>query len=225
MLSTYQTGMIMPFILRNFLMALFLSLSACSSLYYSGLESMGIPKRELMIHRVEKARDTQEDTKEQFKSALEQFTEVTNFKGGDLESVYNKLNDEYEASVDQADLVRKRIDDIKDVSEALFEEWEEEITQYSNASLKRSSQSQLRSTKSQYKQLILAMERAESKLEPVLAVFKDQVLYLKHNLNARAISSLKNELSGIKSDVSTLINAMEKSIDEANTFINSMENK
>lgn len=72
------------------------------------------------------------------------------------------------------------------------------------------------------------MERAESKLEPVLAVlavFKDQVLYLKHNLNARAISSLKNELSGIKSDVSTLINAMEKSIDEANTFINSMENK
>jgi len=69
------------------------------------------------------------------------------------------------------------------------------------------------------------MERAESKLEPVLAVFKDQVLYLKHNLNARAISSLKNELSGIKTDVSTLINAMEKSINEANTFINSMENK
>jgi len=194
-------------------------------MYYSTLESVGIPKRELMIHRVEKARDTQEDTKEQFKSALSQFTAVTNFKGGDLEAIYNKLNDEYEDSVSQAKLVRKRITDIKDVSEALFEEWEEEITQYSSSSLKRNSQSQLSSTKSQYKQLIRAMERAETKLEPVLAVFKDQVLYLKHNLNARAISSLKEELSGIQSNVSSLIVAMEKSINEANTFISSMENK
>jgi len=215
----------MTFITRSFLTLALLSLTACSSMYYSALEGVGIPKRELMIHRVEKARDTQEDTKEQFKSALAQFTEVTNFNGGDLEVIYNKLNDEYEDSVSQAELVRKRISDIEDVSEALFEEWEEEITQYSSASLKRNSQSQLTSTKRQYKQLIRAMERAETKLEPVLAVFKDQVLYLKHNLNARAISSLKDELSGIQSDVSNLIDAMERSINEANTFIRSMENK
>jgi len=215
----------MTLISRSFLILALLSLSACSSMYYSTLESVGIPKRELMIHRVEKARDTQEDTKEQFKSALSQFTEVTNFKGGDLEDIYNKLNDEYEDSVSQAKLVRKRITDIKDVSEALFEEWEDEINQYSSASLKRNSQSQLSSTKNQYKQLIRAMERAETKLEPVLAVFKDQVLYLKHNLNARAISSLKEELSGIQTNVSSLIVAMEKSINEANTFINSMERK
>jgi len=194
-------------------------------MYYSGLESIGIPKRELMVHRVEKARDTQEETKEQFKSALAQFTAVTNFDGGDLESIYNKLNDEYEDSVSQAESVRKRIDDIEDVSEALFEEWEEEITQYSSASLKRNSQGQLNDTKRQYKQLIRAMEQAENKLDPVLSVFKDQVLYLKHNLNARAISSLKEELSGIESNVSILIDSMEKSINEANTFISSMENK
>ena len=192
-------------------------------MYYGALESAGIPKRELMVHRVEKARDTQEETKEQFKTALDQFTAVTNFNGGDLEVVYNELNDEYEASVDQAETVRKRIDDIKDVSAALFEEWEEEIEEFSSASLKRSSKTQLSETKRQYRQLINAMESAESKLDPVLTVFKDQVLYLKHNLNARAISSLKNELSGIQSDVSSLIDAMESSIDEANNFINSME--
>ncbi|NOQ15492.1 MAG: DUF2959 family protein [Methyloprofundus sp.] len=215
----------MTLIYRSLLTLALLSLTACSSMYYSALEGVGIPKRELMIHRVEKARDTQEDTKEQFKSALAQFTEVTNFNGGNLEAIYNKLNDEYEDSVSQAELVRKRISDIEDVSAALFEEWEEEITQYSSASLKRNSQKQLNSTKSQYKQLIRAMEQAETKLDPVLAVFKDQVLYLKHNLNARAISSLKDELSGIQSDVSSLISAMEKSINEANTFISSMENK
>ncbi|MDD1637916.1 MAG: DUF2959 domain-containing protein [Methylococcaceae bacterium] len=209
--------------LRITFLSFIFSVSACSSVYYSGLEKMGIPKRDVMVHRVEKARDTQEETKEQFKSALDQFTAVANFKGGDLEANYNKLNSEYEASVDKANEVKKRISDIEDVSEALFEEWENEITQYSNVSLKRSSQNKLNATKAQYRQLIAAMKNAESKIEPILVVFKDQVMFIKHNLNAQAISSLKGELGSIKSDVSTLVTAMEKSINEANAFIKKME--
>jgi hypothetical protein len=192
-------------------------------MYYGGLEKIGIPKREVMVYRVEKARDTQEETKEQFKSALEQFTAVTRFQGGDLEETYNKLNGEYEASVRKAEEVRQRISDIEDVSEALFSEWENEITQYSSASLKRSSQNKLKETKIQYRQLITAMKNAESKIEPILTVFKDQVMFLKHNLNAQAIASLKTELGSIKTDVSNLIAAMEKSINEANAFIKTME--
>lgn len=204
---------------------LLVSLSGCSSMYYSGLEKIGIPKRDVMVHRVEKARDTQEETKEQFKSALEQFSAITNFNGGDLEATYSKLNSEYEASVDKAGEVKKRIKDIEDVSGALFAEWEDEITQYSSANLKRSSQQKLRATREHYKQLISAMKNAEAKIEPILMVFKDQVMFLKHNLNAQAIASLKSELSSIKSDVSNLITAMEKSINEANSFIKTMENK
>lgn len=209
--------------LRITFLSFIFSVSACSSVYYSGLEKMGIPKRDVMVHRVEKARDTQEETKEQFKSALDQFTAVANFKGGDLEANYNKLNSEYEASVDKANEVKKRISDIEDVSEALFKEWENEVTQYSNVSLKRSSQNKLNATKVQYRQLIAAMKNAESKIEPILVVFKDQVMFIKHNLNAQAISSLKGELGSIKSDVSTLVTAMEKSINEANAFIKKME--
>ena len=105
-----------------------------------------------------------------------------------------------------------------------FEEWADEITEYSSDSYKRVSQQNLSITKSQYKQLIAAMKRAESKMNPVLAVFKDQVLFLKHNLNAQAIVSLKGELKTVKSDVAALIQAMEKSINEADTFLSTMEN-
>ena len=83
---------------------------------------------------------------------------------------------------------------------------------------------QLADTRRQYKQLIDAMNRAEAKIAPVLVVFKDQVLYLKHNLNAQAISSLKGELKTVESDVTELIKAMEKSINEANAFIKTIEN-
>ncbi len=205
--------------------ALLLTLGACSTMYYEGLEKIGIPKRDVMVHRVEKARDTQEETKEQFKSALAQFTAATNFRGGDLEATYTKLNDEYEASVSKAEEVRSRIEDIEDVSQALFAEWEQEITQYSNANMKRSSQNKLNTTKSHYRQLIASMKSAEAKIEPILSVFRDQVMFLKHNLNAQAIASLKSELGNIESDVSALISSMEKSIDEANAFISTMENK
>lgn len=205
-------------------LTLFLLLGGCSTMYYEGLEKIGIPKRDVMVYRVEKARDTQEETKEQFKSALEQFTAATNFSGGDLEAIYTKLNDEYEASVSKAEEVRSRIEDIEDVSQALFEEWEQEIAQYSNANLKRSSQNKLRTTKTHYRQLITSMKNAEAKIEPILSVFRDQVMFLKHNLNAQAIASLKSELGSIESDVSALISSMEKSINEANAFINTMEN-
>lgn len=209
--------------LRFSLFLLMIGLTACSKVYYSGLEKIGIPKREVMVHRVEKARDTQEETKQQFKSALEQFTAVTNFDGGDLEASYNRLNSEYEASVNKAEEVNKRIGDIEDVSSALFSEWETELNQYSNASLRQTSQQKLTATKAHYHELIAAMRRAEAKIEPVLKVFRDQVLYLKHNLNAQAIASLKGQLGSVQSDVSSLITAMEKSINEADAFIKTME--
>ena len=210
---------------RLLILSIFLMLTACTTMYLEGLEKIGIPKRDVMVSRVEKARDTQEETKEQFKSALEQFTAATNFSGGDLEATYNRLNDAYEASVGKAEEVKTRIADIESVSEALFTEWKTEITQYSNASMKQSSQKKLDATQTHYRQLITSMKQAEAKIEPILTVFHDQVMFLKHNLNARAIASLKGELGTIKSDVSALVASMEKSINEANAFISTMESK
>jgi len=213
----------MNYLYRLLILSLFLMLTACATMYLEGLEKVGIPKRDVMVYRVEKARDTQEETKEQFKSALEQFTAATNFDGGDLEATYQKLNDAYEASVAKAEEVRSRIADIESVSEALFTEWKQEITQYSSAAMKQSSQKKLSTTQKHYRQLIASMKQAEGKIEPILTVFNDQVMFLKHNLNARAIASLKGELSTIKSDVSALVVSMEQSINEANAFISTME--
>ncbi len=213
----------MNYLYRLLILSVFFMLMGCSTMYLEALEKVGIPKRDVMVSRVEKARDTQEETKEQFKSALEQFTAATNFDGGDLEATYKRLNDAYEASVAKAEEVRSRIADIESVSEALFTEWKQEITQYSSAAMKQNSQKKLNTTQTHYRQLITSMKQAESKIEPILTVFNDQVMFLKHNLNARAIASLKGELSTIKSDVSALVVSMEQSINEANAFISTME--
>ncbi len=205
-----------------FLLLIALTLSACSSTYYRTLEKFGIEKRDILTDRVEEARDAQVDAKEQFASALEQYRSVINFDGGDLESTYNKLNREFERSEDKAAEVAERIDSIETVAEDLFEEWETEIGEYSDQGLRRQSQTLLADTRTDYRQMLRAMRRAESTMPPVLALFRDQVLFLRHNLNARAIGALETELDNIEDATQSLIDEMERSIAEAGRFIDSM---
>ena len=199
-----------------------LTLSACQSAYYSAMEKVGFHKRDILVDRVEEAKDTQEETKEQFKSALEKFQSVRQFDGGKLEEVYNSLNDEYESSLALSNEITSRIKSIENVSEALFEEWSTELEQISNTSMRQKSNEQLLQTKREYNKLIRAMKKAESSVKPVLTIFKDQVLFLKHNLNARAIASLKNELGTVDSDVNALLSAMQQAINESNAFIDEL---
>lgn len=198
-------------------------LGACSSAYYKTMEGLGIEKRDILVDRVEDARDAQDSASEQFASALDQFRSTVNFDGGDLEETYDRLNAEYDNSVSEAEAVSERVDAVEDVAEDLFREWEKELDEYSRADLRRSSAKLLNDTQKRYKQLMATMRRAERSMEPVLEAFHDQVLVLKHNLNARAIGALRNELDSIERDTANLIAQMQKAIAEANAFIESME--
>jgi len=215
--------MILEYRLKHVLMIFSLfSFVGCSSAYYGTMEKLGYHKRDLMVNRVESARDAQQDAKEEFESALEKFSSVLQFDGGKLADKYNQLKSAYDRSNARAETVRDRIDSVENVAEALFAEWEEELGQYSSASLRRSSARKLSQTKRQYSQLISAMKRAERKMDPVLTAFHDQVLYLKHNLNAKAIASLQTELGSVEAEVNALIKDMETSIKEADAFISAM---
>ena len=202
----------------------FFLLAGCESAYYNTMEQFGVHKREILIDRIEDAQDAQEEGQEQFRNALEQFQAVVNFEGGDLEVIYDKLNAEYEDSLDAANKITDRIDAVASVADALFSEWAIELNDYSNASLRRDSQRQLAETLRRYERLMTSMRNAEKKIDPVLASLKDNVLYLKHNMNARAIASLKGELNTVNQDVTYLINAMQQAINESNAFIEQMRN-
>ena len=198
-------------------------LGSCSTAYYSAMEQLGVHKRDILVDRVEEARDSQEEAKVQFSSALEQFSSLLNFDGGDLQETYETLEGEFEESESRAGEVSDRIRAVESVSGDLFSEWEDELELYTNQELRRSSENSLSETQVRYQQLITAMHSAESKMEPVINAFRDQVLFLKHNLNSRAIASLRSELVTIEGDISQLISDMEASIAESNRFLTEME--
>ena len=127
-----------------------------------------------------------------------------------------------QASMAAAEAVSSNINKVEDVANALFDEWADELEQYSSDKLKRQSARQLSSTQRQFERLLRSMRSSEAKMQPVLDSLQDNVLYLKHNLNAQAISAIKGEFTGLKRDISALIADMNRSIEDSNKFIAEM---
>lgn len=204
-------------------LALALLLAGCSSAYYGAMEKVGVAKREILADRVAKTRAAQHEAKEQFADALQRFLAVTQVDGGDLQKKYDAMNREFARSETRAKDVRERIAAVEDVAAALFREWKAELGQYSSASLRADSQRQLDLTRQRYAALVSLMQRAADRMDPVIATFRDQVLYLKHNLNARAIAALSGTQRTLEADISRLISDMEASIREADTFVRDLK--
>ena len=200
-----------------------LATAGCSSTYYGAMEKVGYAKRDILVSRVEKAQSAQQEAKEKFTDALQQFLAVTRQDGGTLKDKYDGLNAALKQSEARANAVHERIAAIDTVADALFEEWGNELGQYSNADLRTRSQEQLRATRTRYAALLTAMRRAEARMEPVLVTFRDQVLFLKHNLNAQALRSLDATSRSLQGDIAQLVADMEKSIREADTFIRELK--
>jgi hypothetical protein len=199
---------------------IFLFVSGCSTAYYSTMEKFGKEKRHILIDNVEDVQDSQAKAQEEFKDALTRIKELYAFDGGQLETFYKKLKDSYEDCDSRANQIEKRINDVEEVAKDLFIEWETEISQINDAKLKNSSKASLRDAKVKYQKLEKVMNRSTNGMYPILAKLKDYVLYLKHNLNAKAVGSLGGEVVSIENDVAGLIKDMNVSIKEAESFIN-----
>jgi hypothetical protein len=67
------------------------------------------------------------------------------------------------------------------------------------------------------------MRNTEKRIQPVIHALKDNMLYLKQNLNTQAVGELKTEYKLIEQDVERLINEMSSSINKSQTFIKSLK--
>ncbi|MBI1392070.1 MAG: DUF2959 family protein [Alphaproteobacteria bacterium] len=204
------------------LAAIAVGAASCASTYYATMEQFGVEKRDILVDRVKDARGEQAEAQQVFATALDEFKSLVDFDGGDLERNYDKLSASYGRAEKQANDVRARVKSVDDVGRRLFREWETELKQYSSPDLRAQSERQLTRTKLEFEALMSAMTRASGKMDPVLALYNDQVLYLKHNLNARAIASLESERVEIEQRIELLIAEMNESIAEADRFIANM---
>lgn len=196
--------------------------SAYRSAYYATVETFGVHKRDILKKKVVQARDDQRDAEEEFKDALTRLKEVYSVDGGELEKQYNKLKSQYDSAEEKAADVRSRIQSIETVAGDLFKEWEVELEEIKTMKLKVASKKKLIETRDRYTELVGALKKSESGMTSVLEKFKEHVLFLKHNLNAVAIASLKGEAVNIQDEIAKLITDMQASIKIADQLISDL---
>ena len=210
-------------VVRSFaVMASLCLLGGCTRSYYKAMRTFGKEKRDILISRVKDSKKDQQAAKEQIKTTMESFQELTGFQGGSLEKSYKKLNGEYEKAADAAQKLHNRIDSIDQVSNDLFKEWQKEIDGMENKKLAAQSAFLLRQSRLNEAQYVKAMRQTEARMTPVITAFRDQVTFLKHNLNARAIGSLKGTSAKMSTDVDVLMVSLDSSMKQADSLINSL---
>ncbi len=198
-------------------------MTGCTTIYNATMEGVfGYEKRELFKKSVTSLQEEQKDAQKEFKDALTRLKELYGFSGGELESVYEKVKSSYERYDGEAKAVQSRIENMEDLAKSMFSEWEKEIQQYTNPNLAATSRDQLRQTKDRYAQLSRTVREAETAMQPVLGQLKDNVLFLKHNLNASAIGSLQGEAVGIQKQIEQLLTQMNTAIAASDSFIKTL---
>lgn len=194
-------------------------LCGCRSAYYSAWETLGKHKRDLLQSKVADVRDEQKEATQELKDAMTRLKELTGFQGGELEKTYKQLQGDYDNAASAAEGVRERIREMDQIARDLFREWENELKTISSPELRDADRRQLDQTRRRYEELFTTTKRAEAGMEPVIAKFRDYVLYLKHNLNAQAIGALQGESAKIQIDISKLIEQMNAAIRQADDFL------
>ena len=204
------------------LLVVTLLLVGCESAYYKAMRTLGKEKRDILVQRIKDAKNDQDQTRQKLQTTMESFQALTGFQGGSLEKSYQRLNSDYESASSQAAKLHDKIQSIDQVSNDLFKEWQGEISAMDNGKLKSQDTIMLRNAKTRQATYMRAMRRTEDQITPVFKAFHDQVLFLKHNLNARAIGSLKNTSAGLQSDVAGLVQSIDASSQEADKLISSL---
>jgi len=198
------------------------ALGGCASAKYSALEKVGIHKRDILVDNVEDERASQAETREHLVSAYEELSALVGHEGGELEKQYKRLNKEVERAGDATEELDDRLEAIDRVSQDLFKEWESELDLYSSQALRNDQAKKLAESRRQFKHMRDRMQVARDRVDPVMAVLNDNVLYLKHSLNAQAVAALRGEAANLEADVEALIRDMQIAIDEADAFISKM---
>lgn len=198
------------------------ALTGCGSVYYDTIEALGQPKRQVLVSRVQDTRDTMKEAKKTYTSAMQQFGSVTKVGGTQLENKYKILKKEYDACNSKASELRSQISNVKSVGRVLFQEWQRELDQFTHEQMRKLSEAKMQQTRDKYAVMIESMDRTSARITPVLESMNDQLLNIKHSLNALIVVSLEEELIQLRKNMDNLIVDIDTAVEQSNAFIGSM---
>lgn len=203
-------------------MTLLVSQLGCTRAYYALWEALGKQKRDLLRDRIEELAEDQKNVHEDFRDALSKLQSLYGTPSSELNSAFERLRSDYDQAKSRSEALSHRIVKVESVAQDLFSEWESEISKLKTPKYSQGSRQKLRDTKVRFAKLQVTMHKTEKDLAPVLSALEEQVIFLKHNLNAQALGSLQGEALSIEGDFKSLSLSIHKSISESQIFLSNL---
>ena len=190
-----------------------------SSTYYNAMDTVGYEKREMLTDRVQEARNSQVEARQQLQTALYTLRRVESVPAGQLPELRDDLDSEVGKTKDKIEDLKDDIASVESIAASLFDEWEEDLVKFDSAELREKSRQDLTATKRGYSEMIGALRDTQQRLETVIMPLEDQVLFLDHAANAGQTPRKSEKLDEVREQISGLIEELDDSIDRTERFI------
>jgi hypothetical protein len=198
-----------------------LGLVGCKSspTYVKAMDVVGFEKREMLKERLQEARDSQVEAKQQLQTALYTLRRFESVPAAEVSDFHDDLKGEVDKAKEEIDDLNGDIAAVETVAKEMFTDWEDELASYESAELRQKSAEELRETRRNYSTMIEQLRETQRKLSAVVPALEDQVLYVEHSINAGEKPAESDKLDDVREQISTLIEELEGSIDRTQRFI------
>lgn len=219
-----------PTLQSGLAVAVLAALCGCSTMASFTAEKFGQARRVLLVRRLDQACKAQQQLQEAFQRALAQFESLASFAGGNRQKQTDQMSAALARCEARAKDVPARIAEADRAGQNLFREWKAASEKHPNEMYRRDRGAKRFNAQRDYNQMMAVLRNAESKIEPTLSAFRDQVeaaqavlldpaFQLDNGLNEHAQISVQDESARLAAQVDFLIQNLSDSIAQAHLFI------
>jgi hypothetical protein len=189
---------------------------------FGGGDGKGPGEVDDLLGRIERVYVECELSQQSSRAALEALQTLTSpdFRG-DPVSAYAVFAQAVIDSDKQSAKLTTSIGPMKKSAEPFFDQWASDLSMYSSMDMRLHSQNRLTETRERYDAILVALEPAAMAYEVFNETLSDHVLFLTHDFNAGAVSSIEGEVVALTEHTQELDSLFVEARDAAQAYVRS----
>jgi hypothetical protein len=193
-------------------------LGGCSTMYYAAMSQLGWERRDILVHRIEVARDSLRATGRALDAAWRTFHAAA-AADADAAVVPAHLQTAYAHTDASARDAQQHVAAVESAGRALFEAWREDVAGTEDAALRTRDAELYERARARYDSTLAAMRQALAGIPPVLDLLRDQAAFLQRDQGPAARGALRAALAAAVADAGRLQQDIGRAIIEANASV------
>jgi len=182
----------------------------------------GVKQAENLVKKTEASAKAITEAREQIKTTLDGYNALIEGNVEDTKKAYGNLQKEMDRSDDRAEDVGKRIDEMNVEADKYFADWTRSLDGISSPDLRARSEERMKDARSRYDQILATTGKAGDMFASFIQNLRDQVTYLGHDLNPRALASLEGDATKLNTAAESFFGKIDSAIDEATSYAASL---